>query len=211
MTCNVDYVKKKRWLRAYLIKIRLQKMHLALLLQQPGPKMLIQLLLLNDELNIARGVVDFGARGVNLGEEFEFDGVGALLRLAVALEVEEGGLDVEFDFVLAHVRHGDGEEDVVFAVFARGAALGPCYCGGDGLVRYSYESEGAWWDAVVVLTGLLRDIPSGVMNLPCSASISFISCINALALSSSLHSVRAEESVKPYRCVVRIGRHIGGV
>lgn len=150
--------------------------------------MLIQLLLLNNQLNIARGVIDFGARGVDFGEEFEFDGVGAFLRLAVALEVEEGGLDVEFDFVLAHVWHGDGEEDVVFAVFAGGGALGPCYWWERwiSVVFLSKGFDGRRWSGVVVvpLTGLIGDIPSGVMNLPCSASISFISCINALALLS---------------------------
>ena len=100
----------------HLIKIRLQKMHLSLLLQQSRPVLLIQLLLLHDQLNISWRMIDFRTRWVDVGVEFELDGICAFLRFAVALEVEVGGLDIEFDLVFLHVWYRDGEEDVVFFV-----------------------------------------------------------------------------------------------
>lgn len=90
--------------------------------------MLIQLLLLQHHLDIPRGMVDLARRGIDVGVEVELHGVGALFGFRVALEVEGGGLEVEFDFPFRHVGHGDGEEDVVFCVFGGGAALGPCDC-----------------------------------------------------------------------------------
>lgn len=48
-------------LPTHLIKIRLQKVHFRLILQQTRPVLLIQLLLLQDQLDGARGVVNLGS------------------------------------------------------------------------------------------------------------------------------------------------------
>ena len=73
-------------------------------------------------------MVDLRAGGVDLGVEFELDGVRGFLRFRVALEGKGAGLDVELDLLFRDVRHGDGEEDVVLLFLARAGALCPCYC-----------------------------------------------------------------------------------
>ena len=88
-------------------------MHLGLILEQSRPEVLVELLLLQHHLDVARGVVDLGGRAGDFGVEVARAGVGGLLGVGVALEGEGGGLDVELDLLFGHVRHGDGEEDVV--------------------------------------------------------------------------------------------------
>ena len=113
-------------------------MHLRLILQQPGPVLLAQLLLLHHHLDIALGMMDLGGRGVDLGVEVQLDGILGLLGLRVAREVDVRGLHVELDLLGVDVRHGDGQEDVVLFGFGCGAALGPGDC---------------WWEEIEVLAG----------------------------------------------------------
>lgn len=100
-------------------------MHLRLLLQQSRPVLLRQLLLLQHHHHISCGMVQLGLLGLDLGIEFELDGVLGFFALAVTGEVEVAGLDVELDLLGVDVRDVDGEEDVVLLCFCAGGALGP--------------------------------------------------------------------------------------
>lgn len=70
-------------------------MHLLIVLEQPRPKFLLELLLAQHQLNVAAGMVNLGFLGVNLGVEFELDGIGDLLGRRGALEAQLGGLQVK--------------------------------------------------------------------------------------------------------------------
>jgi hypothetical protein len=54
-------------------------MHLLAILEQPGPELLLEVLLAQDQLDVAAGVVDFGLVGVDLGEELKLKGICDLL------------------------------------------------------------------------------------------------------------------------------------
>ena len=74
------------WTLPYLVKIRLQKMHLLAFLQQPWPVFCLQLLLPQHEFHIPRGVMRLAVFRIDLGEEFQLDMVGCLLSIRVAGE-----------------------------------------------------------------------------------------------------------------------------
>lgn len=88
-------------------------MQLLVILDQPGPELLLQLLLAEHKLNITAGVVDLGLLGVDLGVELKLKCVRDLFRCGGALESELGGLQVELLVRLRYVGRNDGEEDVV--------------------------------------------------------------------------------------------------
>ena len=100
-------------------------MHLRLILQQSRPELLGELLLLQHQLDVPRGVVSLRLLRVDLGVELQLDGVVGLLCRAVAGEVEVGGLDVELQGLGIDVGDGDGEENVVLLRVGLGGALGP--------------------------------------------------------------------------------------
>lgn len=56
-------------------------MNLLLVLEQTRPVFLVELLLSQDQLDPARGVVDLALVGVNLGEQVHLDVVGGLLAV----------------------------------------------------------------------------------------------------------------------------------
>ena len=101
------------WSHAYLVKVRLQKVHLRLILQQPWPEGLVEILLLQHHLDVSWSVVDLRRGGIDFGVELELDGVGGLLSLGVALECEATGLHVELDLVFRYIWYADRKEDVV--------------------------------------------------------------------------------------------------
>ena len=74
-------------------------------------------------------MVGLGSRGVDLLEEIELHCVVGLLGLAVALEAEVAGLDVELDLLWVDIGNVDGDIDVVLLGFCLGRALCPRYCG----------------------------------------------------------------------------------
>ena len=61
-------------------------MHFLGLFQQPGPVFLLELLLSEYKLHIARGVMRFAFLDVDFAEEFELDVVGGFLGVGVAGE-----------------------------------------------------------------------------------------------------------------------------
>jgi hypothetical protein len=73
---------------AYFVKVGLDVVDLLLILEQTGPVLLVEVLLLQDQLDPARGVVDLALLGVNLGEQIHLDVVGGLLALGVTGEFE---------------------------------------------------------------------------------------------------------------------------
>jgi hypothetical protein len=73
---------------AYFVKVGLDVVDLLLVLEQTGPVLLVEVLLLQDQLDPARGVVDLALLGVNLGEQIHLDVVGGLLALGVTGEFE---------------------------------------------------------------------------------------------------------------------------
>jgi hypothetical protein len=115
------------------VEVCLQEVHLLRILEQSRPVGLTELLLLQHKLDGARRVVGLGGGGVDVGVEFEGDGVIGLFGLGEAGEDELAGLDIELDLLGVDVRHGDGQEDVVLLGLAGGGALGPGDLRGDGL------------------------------------------------------------------------------
>ena len=73
-------------MNGYLIKIRLQEMHLLALLQQPRPVLLLHLLFLQHKHHISRRMMRLAVLGVDFGVKFEFYVVSCLLRIGVAGE-----------------------------------------------------------------------------------------------------------------------------
>lgn len=61
-------------------------MHFLALFQQPWPVVLLQLLLSEHKLHIARGMVRLAVLDVDFTVEFQLDVVGSLLRVGVAGE-----------------------------------------------------------------------------------------------------------------------------
>ena len=61
-------------------------MHFLGLLQQPGPVLLLELLLPEYKLHIARGVMRLALLDVDFAKELELDVVSRLLRVGVAGE-----------------------------------------------------------------------------------------------------------------------------
>lgn len=103
-------------------------MHLLGVLEQAGPELNLEVLLLQNKLDGARGVVGLARAGVDLLVELEAHVVVGLLGLGVAGEVEEAGLDVKLDGFGRDVGDHDREEDVVLLRLGGGRALGPGDC-----------------------------------------------------------------------------------
>ena len=108
-----------------LVEVGLEEMEPLGLLEQPGPVLLLELLLLQLDLDVLGGVVDLALRGVDLGVELELDVVLALEGPRGAGEGQRRGLQVELDAVLGDVGDGDGEVDEVLLRLGVGGALGP--------------------------------------------------------------------------------------
>lgn len=94
-------------------------MHLLLALEKAGPELFLELLLPENELDIAVGVVDFAVLGVDLGKEVQGDAVcyalsGDALERNILLSDGEGSislgnlgsLDVHVKVVALRVRVG---------------------------------------------------------------------------------------------------------
>jgi hypothetical protein len=52
--------------------------HLLVVLEEPGPELLLELLLAQHKCDIAAAVLDLGLLGIDLGEELKVDSVGDL-------------------------------------------------------------------------------------------------------------------------------------
>lgn len=103
-------------------------MHLFIVLQQPWPKLLLQLLLLELQLDVLGGVRDLALGWVDLPVELELDGIVALQAVAVAAEVDGGGLQIELEVGFLDVWDGDGQVDEVLGGFGCVGALSPEDC-----------------------------------------------------------------------------------
>lgn len=94
------------------------------LLKQTGPELLLQLLLAQNELNLAVGVVHLAVLGVDLGIEGQRDLVcHALSRLSS--EGDLGGGDAEVGIGLGDVGSFEVNVEVVPLGLRVGGALGP--------------------------------------------------------------------------------------
>lgn len=100
-------------------------MELLGLLEQAGPVLLLEVLLAQLQLDVARGVVDLGVLGVDLRVELELEVEVALQGVRVALEFEGGGLEVQRVLVGRDIGGGDGQVDEVLLRVGVGGALGP--------------------------------------------------------------------------------------
>lgn len=88
-------------------------MNLCLVLEQARPEFLLEILLTQDECDIATAVLDLGLLGVDLGEELKVYSVGDLFRARCTLEAELCGLQVELQIRLGNIGGNDGKKDVV--------------------------------------------------------------------------------------------------
>lgn len=100
-------------------------MHLRLVLQQPWPVFLLELLLPQDQLDILGSVVGLRFSDVDLREELNVQVVGRLLAVGRAGEGQAIGGQVELERFGGNIGHGDGQEDVVLFDVGRGGALRP--------------------------------------------------------------------------------------
>lgn len=108
-----------------LVKVGLEELQLLGLLEQAGPVLLLEVLLAQLQLDVARGVVDLGVLGVDLRVELELEVEVALQGVRVALELERGGLEVQRVLVGRDIGGGDGQVDEVLLRVGVGGALGP--------------------------------------------------------------------------------------
>jgi hypothetical protein len=95
------------------------------LLEQTGPVLLAELLLLELELDVFGGVVGLGLCRVDLGVELELDVVLALEGGRGAGEGEGSGLKVDLDIRGGDVRDGDSKVDEVLGGVGGRGALRP--------------------------------------------------------------------------------------
>jgi hypothetical protein len=108
-----------------LVEVGLEEVKPLGLLEQAGPVLLAELLLLELELDVLGGVVGLGLLDVNLGVELKLEVVFALQSGGGAGEGEGGGLEVELEIRGGDIGDGDGEVDEVLGGFAGGRALRP--------------------------------------------------------------------------------------
>lgn len=108
-----------------LVKVGLEEVDTLGVLEQPRPVFLLELLLLQLDLDVLAGVVDLALGGVNLGVELELDVVLLLESGGSSGEVECGGLEVELDVVLGHVRDGECQVDKVLFGIGDRRSLSP--------------------------------------------------------------------------------------
>lgn len=111
-----------------LVEVGLEELQLLGLLEQARPVLLLELLLAQFNLDIARGVVDLAVLDVDLAVEGELEVVGGLLGVGQTLEVQAVGLKVQLEVLLLHVRDDNGEVDEVLLGIRVGRALGPEDC-----------------------------------------------------------------------------------
>lgn len=64
---------------AYLVEVGLQEVHLLVVLEQPGPELLLELLLAQHKLDVTASVVNLGLLGVDLGVKLELERICDLL------------------------------------------------------------------------------------------------------------------------------------
>lgn len=96
-----------------LVEVGLEEVELLLLLEESGPVLLLELLLLQLQLHVLGGVVDLALCGVDLGVELELEVVGPLEGAGGAAKRQAGGLEVQLQAVLGHIGDRDGEVDKI--------------------------------------------------------------------------------------------------
>ena len=111
-----------------LVEVGLEELELLSLLEQTRPVLLLELLLAQLDLDIARGVVDLAVLDVDLAVEGELEVVGCLLGVGETLEVQAIGLEVQLEVVLLHIGNDNGEVDEVLLGVRVGRALSPEDC-----------------------------------------------------------------------------------
>jgi hypothetical protein len=107
------------------VKVGLEVVDLLGLLEQAGPVLLLELLLLELELDVLAGVEGLGLGGVDLGVELDVELVRPLQGVGVTLEGDALGLDVELQVGGGDIGDGDGQVDEVLGSIRGAGALGP--------------------------------------------------------------------------------------
>lgn len=108
-----------------LVKVGLEEVDLLGLLEQAGPVLLLELLLLELQLNVLARVVDLALLRVNLAVQLEVEVEVLLQGVGVAVKGQARGLEVELEAGGGDVRDGDGQVDEVLGGVGGAGALGP--------------------------------------------------------------------------------------
>lgn len=153
-----------------LVKVGLEEVGSLGFLDETGPVLRAEVLLLEPDLDVLGGVADLALGGVDLVVEVELDVVLLLKSAGLAGEDEAGSLEVQLDVVLGHVRDRDGQVDVVLGSIFGGGALGPEDCGhvsdgrqgGDGRDAATGACHECRRQAFGSIVSAICDVPSGV-------------------------------------------------
>lgn len=97
-------------------------------LEQAGPELSVELLLLQLQLDVLASVVDLGRLVVDLSVQLEVEVVGLLEGIRVSGEGQAGRLQLKLQICSRDVGNGDSHVDVVLRGFDARRALGPEDC-----------------------------------------------------------------------------------
>lgn len=114
-------------MKAYLVEVSLQEVHLLLILEKAGPKLELKFLLPEDELDSAVGVVGLAVLRVDLGEKIQRDAVCYTLA-GGPLERDVAFSDGKRLLGLRNIRGFDVDNEVVALRVTVGGTLSPCHC-----------------------------------------------------------------------------------
>ena len=126
----------------YLVEVRLQKVHLLAILQQPGPVLNLQFLLPQHKFHIAGCVMCLAVLRIDLIVEGELQVVVDFLGVTVAGESEGSGGQVDLGGRGRYIGSANCEVDVVTFWIGGGGALGPGHCCEDNVSQPDPRSFG---------------------------------------------------------------------
>ena len=99
------------------IEVSLEEMHFLSVFEEAGPKVLVEVFLLQHHLHGTGRVVHLAGLGIDLGIQVQCHLIIGFLGLAESLERQLRGLHVHLDLLGVHIWHGDAQENVILFRF----------------------------------------------------------------------------------------------